>query len=435
MANKQGGIYTVLRSKALVSVKEMGDRYLVSKNTMCFNINICRYIMLGPLRPSHVHEVEPIYPNPCTPLARSLAKCREKGWKVMAGRWLVEGNPTVVLFDIGSASFNMDAWKHELYEKTHIGVPHEDLECNDLVVFGFMIAQFVADFQWQTMQYTPCSSQDSCCQPPPSQPLVVAHFHEWMSGVALIMLRLWKVDVATVFTTHATLLGRHLCAGSLDFYNYLKDFNVDVEAGKRKIYHRYCIERASAQLAHVFTTVSDITAEEAEHLIKRKPDVITPNGLNVKRICHEFQNLHQVSKEKIMKFVHGHFHGHINFDLDKTLLLFTAGRYEFGNKGGDVFIEALARLNHYLKACGSDVTVIAFIIFPAKNTSFNVESLKGHAISKSLQETIEELKSKLGRKLYEGCSRGEVPSGDLVFSKNDQMKLKRVILASQRSSW
>merc|ERR1719154_697252 len=249
------------------------------------------------------------------------------------------------------------------------------------------------------------------------------------------MLRMWKVDVATVFTTHATLLGRHLCAGAMDFYNCLQDFSVDEEAGKRRIYHKYCIERATANLAHVFTTVSDITAEEAEYLIKRRPDIITPNGLNVKRISHEFQNLHQVNKDKILKFVHGHFHVHINFDLDKTLFFFTAGRYEFGNKGGDVFIEALARLNHYLKACGSDVTIVAFIIFPAKNSSFNVESLKGHAISKSLQETIQDLKAKLGKKLYESCCRGEVPSGDLLFSRNDQVKLKRGILAAQRSSW
>ena len=64
-----------------------------------------------------------------------------------------------------------------------------------------------------------------------------------------------NVKVATVFTTHATLLGRHLCAGAMDFYNYLEHFNVDVEAGKRKIYHRYCLERAAAHLAHVFTTV------------------------------------------------------------------------------------------------------------------------------------------------------------------------------------
>ena len=121
--------------------------------------------------------------------------------------------------------------------------------------------------------------------------------------------------------------------------NIHQHFNVDVEAGKRKIYHRYCLERAAAHLAHIFTTVSDITGQEAEHLIKRRPDLITPNGLNVKRICHEFQNLHQTNKLRIMNFVHGHFHGHLNFDLDKTLLFFTAGRYEFCNKGGDVFIE------------------------------------------------------------------------------------------------
>ena len=181
---------------------------------------------------------------------------------------------------------------------------------------------------------------------------------------------------------------------------------------------------------------SDITGQEAEHLIKRRPDLITPNGLNVKRICHEFQNLHQKNKLRIMNFVHGHFHGHLNFDLDKTLLFFTAGRYEFGNKGGDVFIEALARLNHYLKACNSDVTVISFIIFPTKNTSFNNESLKGHAISKSLQETVNEVKAKIGRKLYESCSRGELPGGGDLISRDDISKLKRVVLAGgKRSSW
>ena len=153
---------------------------------------------------------------------------------------MVEGNPTVVLFDIGSASGNLNSWKQELYEKAQIGIPHLDMECNDLIILGFMMAQFIADFRWQVAQ---------------SGEKVVAHFHEWMSGVSLIMLRLWKVEVATVFTTHATMLGRHLCAGAMDFYNYLQHFNVDVEAGKRKIYHRYCLERAAAHLSHVFTTV------------------------------------------------------------------------------------------------------------------------------------------------------------------------------------
>jgi glycogen(starch) synthase len=87
--------------------------------------------------------------------------------------------------------------------------------------------------------------------------------------------------MATIFTTHATLLGRYLCAGNVDFYNNLHKFDVDKEAGDRGIYHRYCIERAAAHSAHIFTTVSHITAYEAEHLLKRRPDGILPNGINV----------------------------------------------------------------------------------------------------------------------------------------------------------
>ena len=96
-----------------------------------------------------------------------------------------------------------------------------------------------------------------------------------------------------------------------------------------QIYHQYCLERAAIHSAHVFTTVSEITGVEAEYLLHRKPDILTPNGLNVVKFAalHEFQNLHAVAKEKIHQFIRGHFHGHLDFDLDKTLYFFTAGRY------------------------------------------------------------------------------------------------------------
>ena len=143
----------------------------------------------------------------------------------------------------------------------------------------------------------------------------MAHFHEWQAGLAIPLVRKRHVDVTTVFTTHATLLGRYLCAGSVDFYNNLQYFDVDHEAGKRGIYHRYCIERSAAHCADVFTTVSHITAYESEHLLKRKPDGVLPNGLNVVKFqaMHEFQNLHQTAKAKIHDFVRGHFYGHFNF--------------------------------------------------------------------------------------------------------------------------
>lgn len=150
---------------------------------------------------------------------------------------------------------------------------------------------------------------------------VVAHFHEWQAGVAIPLCRKRHIDITTVFTTHATLLGRYLCAGSVDFYNNLQYFDVDHEAGKRGIYHRYCIERSAAHCADVFTTVSHITAYEAEHLLKRKPDGVLPNGLNVVKFqaMHEFQNLHAKSKEKINEFVRGHFYGHYDFELQNTI--------------------------------------------------------------------------------------------------------------------
>ena len=92
---------------------------------------------------------------------------------------------------------------------------------------SFMVAEFLGDFRFLSENYAD------------SPPRIVAHFHEWMAGVGLIMSRIWKIDLATVFTTHATLLGRFLCAGATDFYNNLQSFNCDEEAGKRGFYHRY----------------------------------------------------------------------------------------------------------------------------------------------------------------------------------------------------
>uniref|UniRef100_A0A3B3DQW2 Glycogen [starch] synthase n=1 Tax=Oryzias melastigma TaxID=30732 RepID=A0A3B3DQW2_ORYME len=267
-------------------------------------------------------------------------------------------------------------------------------------------------------------------------PHIVAHFHEWLAGLGLVLCRKRQLPVATIFTTHATLLGRYLCAGNVDFYNNLSKFNVDKEAGDRQIYHRYCLERAAAHCAHVFTTVSQITAIEAEHLLKRKPDIVTPNGLNVKKFSamHEFQNLHAQSKSRIQEFVRGHFYGHLDFNLDKCLFLFIAGRYEFSNKGADIFLEALARLNYLLRVNHSDVTVIAFFIMPARTNNFNVETLKGQAVRKQLWDTAHTVKERFGKKLYDSLLVGQLPDVAKMLDKEDFTIMKRAIFATQRQS-
>ncbi|XP_063220132.1 glycogen [starch] synthase isoform X2 [Bacillus rossius redtenbacheri] len=407
VANKVGGIYTVIRSKAYISTEEMGEQYC----------------LLGPYKEQSARtEVEEADFAETSPLHVAVNSMRQQGFKVHTGTWLVDGNPQVILFDIGSAAWKLDEYKQELWAKCSLGIPHLDVEANDAVILGYQMAHFIEEFRKAAEQNSECS------------PRIVAHFHEWQAGVALIVLRTRFVDVATVFTTHATLLGRYLCAGNTDFYNNLDKFNVDEEAGKRQIYHRYCMERAATHLAHVFTTVSEITGLEAEHLLKRKPDVITPNGLNVKKFLalHEFQNLHAISKEKIHEFVRGHFYGHYDFDLDKTLYFFIAGRYEFGNKGADIFIEALARLNHYLKMMHPDVTVVAFLIFPTKTNNFNVESLRGHAVTKSLRDTINHIQQQIGKRMYEVCLSGRLPNSSDLLQKEETVRLKRCIYSLQR---
>uniref|UniRef100_A0A8C1IRF2 Glycogen [starch] synthase n=1 Tax=Cyprinus carpio TaxID=7962 RepID=A0A8C1IRF2_CYPCA len=280
------------------------------------------------------------------------------------------------------------------------------------------------------MNSSGCKFAAQCDEPPH----IVAHFHEWLAGLGLVLCRQRQLPVATIFTTHATLLGRYLCAGNVDFYNNLAEFNVDKEAGDRQIYHRYCLERAAARCAHVFTTVSQITAIEAEHLLKRKPDIVTPNGLNVKKFSamHEFQNLHAQSKARIQEFVRGHFYGHLDFNLDKTVFLFIAGRYEFSNKGADIFLEALARLNYLLRVNHSDVTVIAFFIMPARTNNFNVETLKGQAVRKQLWDTAQTVKERFGKKLYESLLVGQLPDVSKMLDKEDFTMMKRAIFATQR---
>ncbi|KAK9470522.1 glycogen synthase [Dipodascopsis tothii] len=410
-ANRVGGIYSVIKSKAPITTAEYRERYT----------------LIGPWnKKSAAIEVEELTPTD-PHLIETLDSMAQRGVKYLYGRWLIEGAPRVLLFDTAPAYQHLDEWKTDLWNVAGIPSPSGDAETNEAVVFGYLVAWFLGEFVFHDRNRA-----------------VVAHFHEWLAGVALPLCRKRRIDVTTIFTTHATLLGRYLCAGSVDFYNNLQYFDVDSEAGKRGIYHRYCIERASAHSADVFTTVSHITAYESEHLLKRKPDGVLPNGLNVIKFSavHEFQNLHAISKKKINDFIRGHFYGHYDFDLDNTLYFFTSGRYEYRNKGVDMYIESLARLNHKLKSENSTKTVVAFIIMPAATHSYTVETLKGQAVIKALQDTVSEIQESIGRRLFERCARHNNaepardvgPELDDLLTGSDKVLLKRRVFALKRNS-
>ncbi|KAI9853790.1 MAG: glycogen synthase isoform 1 [Vezdaea acicularis] len=405
VANRVGGIYSVLKSKAPVTTAEYGDRYT----------------LIGPLnRQSAAVEVEPLTPTNSA-LLDTIAAMESRGIVLQYGRWLIEGAPRVLLIDTKTGYRFLDEWKTDLWNTARIPSPPGDDETNEAVVFGYLVAWFLGEYV--------AHERDRA---------VVAHFHEWLAGVALPLTKKRRIDVTTIFTTHATLLGRYLCAGSVDFYNNLQYFDVDAEAGKRGIYHRYCIERAATHAADVFTTVSHITAYESEHLLKRKPDGVLPNGLNVVKFSamHEFQNLHQQAKEKIHDFVRGHFYGHNDFDPGNTLYFFTAGRYEYRNKGVDMFIESLARLNHRMKTSGSKMTIVAFIIMPAQTTSLTIEALKGQAVIKSLRDTVEVIERGFGKRLFEKSltwhEGDSLPDEKDLISSQERIMLRRRLFAMKR---
>lgn len=252
-------------------------------------------------------------------ISECLKEMQSEGVKVVYGRWLVDDSPPAILFDLEGSKHRLNEWKSNFWTVAQIPSPSNDKEFHESILFGYLTAWFIGLVKNNLFFSFYCIFLSLCMQYCSKSPTtaVLAHFHEWLASVGLILCNKRNIPVGTIFTTHATLLGRYLCAGNVDFYNSITSIDIDAEAGKRGIYSRYCIERAATHCADVFTTVSHITAYEAEHLLCRKPDGVLPNGLNVIKFSamHEFQNLHASNKKKINSFIQGHFHGYIQIHL------------------------------------------------------------------------------------------------------------------------
>jgi glycogen synthase len=389
-----GGIYTVIRSKAPQMTRIWGERYC----------------LIGPYN-SDTAAVELEETQPSGPIAIAIERLRALGIKVHYGFWLITGRPRVILLEFGAALERLGEFKYFLWKDHGIQVNDGDWEVNNVTSFGFLVGLFFQEL----------------CKVPNMQLPVLAHFHEWMAGLGLMRIKHLNLPVATVFTTHATLLGRYLCTDNPDFYNKLPWINPDHAAGHYNIYARYCIERGATHSADAFTTVSDVTGLEAEKLLSRRPDVVTPNGLNIRKFAalHEFQNLHKQYKEVIHQFVAGHFFPSYHFDLDKTMYLFISGRYEYRNKGMDLFIESLARLNHWLRAGGIPVNAVAFIITKAPQKNINVDVLRAQSMFDELSKMCGHITEEMGRSLLHTVSMGRLPDRGELLTEEATVRLKR----------
>ncbi len=397
VCNQVGGIYTVIRSKVPSVIEKWGKD---------------NYCLIGPYFPDQAAAHFDPATDYSTPIGKAVLKLQERGFDIHYGEWIISGRPNVVLFNPYSVYDMLNEIKHFLWKDYHISLPGGDELLDKVAAFGYQVKEF--------FNYV-CVSEFY-------KDHIIAHFHEWMAGIPIPGIRKDNLKIKVVFTTHATLLGRYLAMNDPQFYEHLAFYNWEAEATKFNVKPIAEIERASAHGAHIFTTVSEITGNECTHLLGRTPDLILPNGLNIERFeaLHQIQNQHVKIKEQIHDFVMGHFFQSYPFDLDKTLYFFTSGRYEFQNKGYDVTLEALARLNYKMQVAEIDTTVVTFFITRQPFYTINPDVLHAKAQIEDVWRVCEEIKEQVGKRLYTHITseEGQYEFPDLSAMVDDYLRLK-----------
>jgi glycogen(starch) synthase len=399
--NQVGGIYTVIRTKVPSMVEKWGEDYL----------------LLGPYFPqTAAAEFEALPVTEDTPVERAILTMRSLGYQVHYGNWLITGKPKIVLFDIASIYDQVDVIKGKIWDNHKISTLGVEESVNQTIALGELIRIFLTQFATENK-----AKKD-----------IVVHFHEWMASTCLPDLKKDKVKVSTVFTTHATMLGRYLAGNVPNFYDVLDTFNWHKEAVHYGIEAQASFERAAAQKADVLTTVSDITAKECVAFLGRIPELILPNGLNIQRFAamHEHQNLHSLYKKRISDFVMGHFFQNQAFDLEQTLYLFTSGRFEYSNKGYDITLDALEILNRKMKEAGSKKTVIMFFITKQPYHSIDPEVLHSRAVLDEIRENCQAIQKEVGDKLFEAAASSndlQLPDLNQFVDEYWRLRLRRTV--------
>jgi glycogen(starch) synthase len=408
VCNQVGGIYTVIRSKAPFLANDWGE-------------NFC---MIGPYFHDQIpSEFEPCEP-PQNPIGATIGYMQEIGFEVHYGTWLVTGRPKCIL--INPITKGTDLSKIKSHYRVHYKIPSETHErlVDDVFLFANSVSLFFVKLAEENKKSKNALGKN-----------LIAHFHEWMVGLPILdIANLPNKPIKTVFTTHATLLGRYIAGSNRNLYDELNFINWETVAREFNIMPQVSIEREAAQNATVFTTVSEVTAMECRSLLGRKPEVITPNGLNIDRFAalHKLENRHKRFKDTINQFLVGHFFHAYPFSLENTIYFFTSGRYEFKNKGFDMCMDALKLLNDKLKADNADVNVVMFFVTKAKYHTFNPVALQQRALMQEVKTTCDEITAKIGERLFESVtSSGKTTLPDLNTFVPDywRLRLRRTLQA------
>ena len=327
VCNKVGGIYTVLSTRAKTLQDRMKDHV----------------IFLGP---DCWYESQSLYFKQDDNLfADWQQKALVDGLKVKVGRWDIPGEPIAMLVDFREAYAHKDELYGKLWEYYHVDSLHAYGDYDESAMFAYDTALIVESFYKFYL-----SEKDK----------VIFHTNEWQTGFAALVLQHRMPQIASIFTTHATCIGRSIAGNNKPLYEYLWAYNGDQMASELNMESKHSIEKQTAHHVDCFTTVSDITATECKELLEKPVDIVLPNGFENDFVPKgaAFTKKRKAARKRLLDVANALTGSDFN---DDTLIVSTSGRYEFRNKGIDVFIEAMNRLrfDENLKK-----EVVAFIEVP-----------------------------------------------------------------------
>lgn len=329
VCNKVGGIYTVLSSKA----KTLKDR---------FGDNL---IFIGPDVWSAGN------PSPYFIESRTLLKSwvsramLPEGVDVRVGRWDIPGKPLAILVKFDGMYADKDMAYGRMWDLFKVDSLHAYGDYDEGCAFARAAALVIESI----IRY---SKKDPAS--------VIAHFDEWTTAMGLLTIKADMPQVATVFTTHATSIGRSICGNGKPLYDQLANYNGDQMAAELNMESKHSLEKAAAWNADCFTTVSDVTATEAEQLLDKKPDVVTPNGfeLNFVPAKSKYAAARNQARERMLEAARTLTGVQLP---DDTFIVATSGRCEYRNKGIDLYLDAMQELGKL----PSDKQVLSFVLVPA----------------------------------------------------------------------
>lgn len=328
VCNKVGGIYTVLSTRAKTLQDVLGDKL----------------IFIGP--DCWGEKKNPYFISDNNVLADWKAQAESERLKVKIGRWNIPGKPIAILVDFSDYYCKKDEIYTELWNNYQVDSLHAYGDYDEASMFSYAAGLVVESiYKFRGLETKK----------------VIYHGNEWMCGLGLLYIHNRIPKIGTVFTTHATSIGRSIAGNMKPLYDYLWAYNGDQMAEELNMQSKHSIEKQTAWNVDCFTTVSDITAVECKELLDKPVDFVLPNGFEDDFVPKgaKFTSKRKAARKTILRMANCLTGSKFPED---TLIIGTSGRYEFRNKGIDVFIEAMNRLNRDERL---KKNVLAFVEVPA----------------------------------------------------------------------